>query len=225
MSFRGWLAYARTVLGRAWASTGRLAWSKLAFGVYMAVLVAVFTWWYAADVAWPYSLPLVLAAVVSAGLVTLALFFVDSLLAAPYALHVKQAQAAVAAAQACAVETARLTGELAAARAALDERAQRRAIRDALGRFLSDGTALQARILAGSTPLNDEVGRWLGPLYEYVRETLGAAALAILQSDAGLDGYMPLDAAGRPIMDARRITWSAVDARCTRIRQLLDDTR
>jgi hypothetical protein len=173
MSVGGWLGHVRAVIGRAVATTGRLAWSKLAVSVFMALLIAFFTAWYAADVNWPYSLPLVLVAVLSAALLTLALFFVGSLLAVPYGMHVEQARAAEAAAQACAAETARLTAELATARASLDERAQRREIHNTLGRFLAEGDALAARIQgARAGPLRDEVRDWLDQLSTFVREAL-----------------------------------------------------
>jgi hypothetical protein len=181
MSVTGWLGYARTVLGRALATTGRLTWSKLAFGAYMAVLVALFTGWYAADVGLPFSLALILAAVVSAALVTLALFFMGSLLAAPYALHAEQAAAADAAAEACAAETARLTAAL----AALDDTVQRRAWRDALGQFLLEGNALLPRILARTSGA-DDVQPWVERVVQHVRDT-----------PIGIDAELPFERSGQ----------------------------
>jgi hypothetical protein len=210
-----WRSYWRAVLSHAGTTTWGLVKSKLAFSVYMPALVAAFAAWYAADVALPYSLPLAVVAVLSAALVTLALFLVGSLLAAPYQIHGEQVQAADVAAQACAERIA-----------ALEARVERRADRDALGRFLVEGTALQARILAkASSPA--EVQDWLNRVSTPVRDTRGDADLARLVSDAGLSPRTPMDpdpggpTGWRLIRDGRDSLWRVVHGQCTRLQEFL----
>ena len=224
-----WRSYWREVVGRAWTHAWRRARDKMGVSVPLTLLTACFLWWFASRWRVPYPLfTLFPGSVACAALVVFLVFFVRSLLKVPYQMHVGQAQAAEAAAQACAAETTRLTAELATTRAAQDARAARLAIQDTLGQFLAEGTDLYQRICEGSSgPLRAEVEAWLARLYPYVGKTLGAAALARLKSDAGLqsqtitDPPLPGGVARRLVTDGREITSAVVRNRCTRLQEFL----
>jgi len=103
--------------------------------------------------------------------------------------------------------------------AQLEQRQQRREIRESLGGFLTQGRQLRSRCAnEQEPPPNAEGDEWAATVETFLRERLGESYIARFQSDAGL----PLSATSISSIP-HRMLWGRINTRMARLQQFLEE--
>ena len=214
----GLIIYYCSVFARAIRDTGRLANRQgVAVSLATAVISAVIGGFTYPEIGERFNVAVAIyLALAGAALVTI-VFFLWNLTWAPYRLAQEQSARAVTAEHECAQRVERLVGELRAAKAQLDERERRKAIRERLGKLLRDGERLLKEINGRPAAPTVEVQDWIWAAEACLKAEFDTSYVARFYSDAGLLFY----GLARPQSYQHGATWQLLNNRLTRIKEFI----
>lgn len=170
-------------------------------------LVSVAVGLLSAGFAMPTAISAALYPIVKAIVITLITLFVVQLVLAPARMDKERADALAAS----ALERRRLQDQL-------DDRHRRQAQVNALGKFMQEGLALQARCQDPEPTLHEEADRWGERVERYLADNLGPSYVPRFANFAGLPTPM-----ATYVWPENARVWGGLDTRLTRLEQFIQE--